>query len=639
MNWFSTFCRILGRDDMMLVDDQVPFSVGAEHSIAWNPLTFESRGPDNWQFDASSPDGLVATWTMRAYPDTRSVECCGSVRNSGTDTVSALRELWTFAVAIGLTESWGEPYVRTINGVRFFPNYYPPDDFRVVDRQLIRTPQVYTQLGGASLEDGRSSGRTLPCAVVSSEGGDRGFALFYEWSGLWTVGVTQQPSTDNRWPWPLRVQAGIWGLFLDLRPGESVPLPNLLITGFDGDLDAGCNALRRHIRQYVAPKLAGGEPLPATSFNHYFAFGNDFTAAQLTPAVEAAAEAGLEYFVVDAGWFPGGFRRGIGNWSRPDPAKFPEGLEPFADYVSSLGIKFGLWFEPEFAHVTSELFLKHRDWFLTGPHISPWSSPNDVHYPDGVRMTEVFDLGERFALLDFGLTEVQDWWISRIAEAYERWNVRWIRWDFNQPPRPYWDNAAESRRVGLNQIRHIEGLYRTLDEIMHAFPDLFIEQCASGGFRIDLGTVRRGHAFWMNDHTTHTDLVRAFQHGLNTVLPGIYANTNLCQHRFDYSDYDYLSHGGGSFGFSGRLWEASRSDFEQFAAAVARFKTYRHLLAGDYHRPTGNPQRRTDYANVRWSNGEEVLEMEFNPIDHVGTATIQLRSPHYDFRAVGSVRR
>jgi alpha-galactosidase len=625
MSWLDRMLRIVGLGELAASPDQVvPFAVRAESEIMWERPTMEERGAHSWRVRAGSPQGLEATWLVTEYADTRTVECSGEVRNVSRATVPKIRELWTLDVRIGLPERWGEPRVRTFNGVRFFPGHFPPDDYRYVDRQLLRTPQVYTAVGGSALEDGRSSGRDLPCLILASEHGHRGLALFYEWSGLWTMGATQEPTlAAASWPWPVHVGAATWGLSVDLEPGERLPFANLAITGFDGGLSEGGNALRRHVARYVAPTLGGEPALPPASFNHYFAFVNDFTAAQLEPAVDAAAACGLEYFVVDAGWFPGGFRRGIGNWAEADPAKFPAGMAAFARYVADRGMRFGTWFEPEFAHVSSALFRDHPEWFLPGPHSSPWASPADVHYPDGVRMTDVFDLGENFALMDFGLADVQRWWMDRIVEAYERWDVRWIRWDFNQAPRPYWDHGVPPGRMGLRQIGHVEGLYRVLDEVMAACPDLLIEQCASGGFRIDLGTVRRGHTFWMNDHTTHSDVVRALQHGLNEVLPGIYANTNLAQRRFDYSEYDYLSHGAGSFGFSGRLWEASAGELERLSDVVRRFKRYRHLLAGDYARPTGNPHSASDVAEVSWSDGLESVEMAFNANGRSGSADLR----------------
>jgi alpha-galactosidase len=408
----------------------------------------------------------------------------------------------------------------------------------------------------------------------------------------------------------MQIQIGLWGLVLNLQPGQSLPLPRVLIAGYDGDLEAGGNALRRHIRRHVMPKLGGEEVLPPTSFNHWFAFSNKFTAESMKPAVDASAAAGLEYFCVDGGWFRGDFRPGIGNWEEGDPAKFPDGIAPFADYVRAKGMKYGTWFEPEWANTESDLYLQHPEWFWETPTLAQVAEPH------------LYVQNPAFALMNFGLAEVRQWWLDRLVRAYEEWGVRWIRWDYNQMPRPNWEHNVPTGELGWRQIQHVLGFYKVLDDVMAACPELFIEQCASGGHRIELGTIRRGHSFWMNDHTTQTDIVRAMQHGLNAVMPGNYANTNLCQFRHNYTDYDFLSHGAGGFGYSGKIWEAPRADFERYVNSVTRFKGYRHLLLGDYSRPTGQPSRADDYAKVVFSDGQDRVAMEFNH-EGFGSARIQ----------------
>ena len=615
MTWFELLCQALGRDDLVFVEGRVPFDVAAAAAIEWHEPAIHRRGDHAWELTAGSPQGLEAVWRVREHPDTRAIECSGSVRNVGRADVKDIRELRTLDLSLGLTEPWGEPFVRTVNGALWAPAHFPPDDFRFSDRRLLRMMHVWTPSVAVRAEsDGFPTARSLPCAILGSEAGDRGVALFYEWPGLWSMSFQQeaQESAGTTWPWAVRVNACAWGLALDLRPGEELPLPNLLLVGFEGDLDAGGNALRRHIVRHVAPKLGGEAPLPPTSFNAWFAFGNDINTDLLKQEAAISAEVGIEYFCIDAAWLRGGFRHGCGNWSDADPVKFPEGIPPVARHLADHGMKLGVWFEPEFAHVESELYRAHPEWFLHGPRISPWSRPGYEYYPDGVDMLPRHELGERFALIDFGQAEARQWWVDRLIEAYERWDVRWLRLDLNQPPRPFWDTSAAAGRVGINQINHAQGLAAVLDEVMAACPDLFLEQCASGGNRIELGMVRRGHSLWMNDQTTHTDVVRALQHGLNTVLPGIYPNTNLCQARFDYTDYDYLSHGGGPLGYSGRLGEAPRAERERFAQAIERFKGYRHLLNGDYVRSTGNPDDRFERAHVAWSEGGETVEMEFN---------------------------
>jgi alpha-galactosidase len=589
--------------------DPVPFGLPPVPGSAWTAGELRRRDGD-WQLEAGTGHGLEATFSFRFFPDTRAVECWGEVVNRGSSAVQGIGRSLTLDTSLRLSPGFGRPWVRSVNGNPTFPAYFPPDDFAVRDRQIVNAPGVIPPLLIlSSASNGRTSQDSLPCLILGDESGTEGLAFMLEWSGLWSIElgrtIDDPPSDEGGLP----IRAGIWGLSLDLQPGQALPLPRLLIAAYDGDLQAGGNALRRHIRRHVTPSLGGREVLPPVSFNQWCLFANDFTAEILKPAVDASAAAGLEYFCTDSGWFRGGFSAGVGNWDDPDPAKFPDGIRAFADYVSDRGLEYGLWFEPERAHLESDLYRAHPDWFRDTPPRPPVKSPQlrDTIFED-----------PDYALLDFGLPEVQEWWIARIIRAYDEWRIRWIRWDFNINPRPNWEHGVPAGQVGWAQIGHVQGLYRVLDEILAACPELLLEQCASGGHRIDLGTVRRGHTFWENDITDHTDIVRALQHGLNTVLPGNYANAQIFQPRHDFTDYDFLSHGAGGFGYGGRLWEAPKADFERYRTAVERFKGYRHLLLGDYERPTGVPGRADEYARVVFSDGDESVSMEFN-VDGPGT--------------------
>lgn len=611
--WFQMLREQLQFDHIHTLRESVPFGIGGIASDAWRVAGIERVDTSESVLTAHTEEGAEVQWHMRFFADTRAVECWGVLKNRGSRPLQNLTECLTWDLNLPLQPAFGEPWIRRVNGVRFLANYFPPHDFALVDRQLLKTPQVYPTFSIQAGEGGRSSDGHLPCAIVCNAQRTQGLALFVEWSGLWRIGLTPEPrgAGEADTDWPVRLQAGLWGLSLHLQPGQSLPLPRVLLTAFEGDLDDGGNALRRHIRRHVMPSLGGEEVLPPTSFNHWFAFLDNFTAQGLRPAVDAAAAAGLEYFCIDSGWFAGDGRKGVGNWEEGDPEKFPGGVAPFADYVRSQGLKYGAWFEPEWAHKNSQLYRAHPDWFWDTPPRPPVPGPG-MHFVDS-----------EFGLLDLGLAEARQWWLDRIVRAYEEWGVRWIRWDFSQDPRPNWERGLASGKIGWRQIRHVQGLYQVLDEIMAACPDLFIEQCSIGGFRIDLGTVRRGHSFWMNDHTTHSALVRAFQHGLNTVLPGNYANTNICQDRHNYTTYDYLSHAAGGFGYSGKLWEAPTADFERYRAAVAEFKTYRSILLGDYQRPTGQPSSADEYAQVIFSDGGRSVTMEFNA-DSPGSANLKM---------------
>jgi alpha-galactosidase len=614
-SWLELLSAQLGVRSLGVAADQVPFGIPPVPDSAWRIGSLDEIDT-GWRLTAATAGGLEATYRVRAFADTRVVECDGEIVNRGSTAVRGISRSLVLDATLPLPPEYTRAWLRSVNGVRFVPTYFPPYDFAVQDRQIRDIRLVGSNITLSSAENGRTSVDDLPVAILGDEAGRGGLAFMLEWSGLWSM-TFRRPSPGAEPPRSaLTVEIGIWGLDLDLEPGETLPLPRLAIAAYDGDLDAGGNAVRRHIRRHVTPPLDGREVLPPTSFNHWFAFGNDFTADLLTRAVDASAEVGLEYFVVDSGWFRGGHGAGVGNWDSVDETKFPRGVAPFADYVRSKGLKYGTWFEPEWAHRESDLYRNHPEWFWDTPPESLTWSPSSNGFFQSVE----------YSHMNFGLAEVRAWWLERIVRAYEEWGVRWIRWDNNHHPRPNWEHGVPSGRVGWRQIQHVQGLYRVLDEILAACPDLFLEQCASGGHRIDLGMARRGHSFWMNDVTEETDLVRAFQHGLNTVFPGNYANTNLSQPRHDFSEYDYLSHATGGFGYSGRIWEAPEEDLRSLKAAVAQFKRFRHLLLGDYARPTGQPRRPDEYARVVFSEGEESVTIQYNH-PTPGSARIDMAPP------------
>lgn len=578
--------------------------------------TVTAESDEGFSAEFIGPAVLRAELHARCFSDSQAVEVSGVIHNEGRETLSGVTGCATLRLFLGLDDTWGDPLIRRWRGARAVPHFFPPCDFESDDRRLLHSSD-WTPLSAHGGTDGRSSSHDLPFAVIAGTRG--GLAVAIEWSGTWFLSFDQRdPGAREvaRYPFSLRFEAGLWGIRLDLRPGDSLPLPMVLLAPYEGDVSEGGNALRRHVRGQVMPRLSGEEVMPLTSFNHCFGLGNNWNDALLRPVVDACATAGLEYFVIDAGWFKNGFRRGIGNWEEIDPQKFPDGIEPFSRYVQERGMRYGTWFEPEFAHLESALFRQHPEWFFPS---TPQASDDLAEWviEPAPSKTELF--GPGFRLLDFGLTEVQQYWVDRITAAYEDWGVRWIRWDCNGGLLSCWNATNEP---GWAQIRHVQGLYRVLDYILDAFPELVIEQCASGGNRIDLGTVRRGHTFWMNDHTVHTDIVRRLQTRLNQVLPGNYPNSNLCQPRHSFNEYDYLSHGCGPFGYSGLLPEAPAADRRTYAEAVRRFKAYRNLLLGDYSFETADPENRFGRELHRWRDRGEELVIEFNGAAGPGTASV-----------------
>ena len=394
-----------------------------------------------------------------------------------------------------------------------------------------------------TVEGGRSSNGDLPLFQVHAPGRDAGIFAGIGWSGQWRAETGLDAKTGR-----FGLRAGMPGICLRIPPGERIITPRILLGAYQDGERVGGNTLRRILYEHYAPLLAGAKPLPPISFNHWFTMANDIDEPRMMATAAAAARLGLEYFVIDAGWFDGGFPKGVGNWTI-DTAKFPNGLKPISDFVRARGMKFGLWFEPERVDPGTRLAEKHPEW---------------VH-------GRLLWLGERAA---------QDWVIDLIDRYAREYHIEWIRYDFNTNPLPVWTEMDAPDTRGLAQIRHMMGLYRVLDEIMKRQPTLLIEGCSSGGRRIDLETIARSHTFWKSDHTRDVALLRYQATGGNLFLPGNYLNLNFL---YPGEPYEYHSLFGGPLGFGIKFAEVSDRDLEDVKRHIVEYRAIRRYLVEDYY--------------------------------------------------------
>ncbi|MDP4276329.1 MAG: alpha-galactosidase, partial [Bacteroidota bacterium] len=372
----------------------------------------------------------------------------------------------------------------------------------------------------------------------------------------------------------LHLTACIPGLQIRLQPGEEISGPRMLIGGYHGALAEGSNRLRKLIRLHYTPKLDAKPFAPVATYDHWWDVWTNFDEPLLRKLADAAAEIGQEYFLLDAGWYsgitnPDDFGTGLGNWDDVDSVKFPQGLQPFSNYLTTKGLHFGLWFEPERVAGGSWLARQHPDWVI-------WlaSGPGK----------EAPDHTGQYGLLNYGLPAVQEW-VEKLFDRYiSKFDVRYIRYDFNLDPLSYWDSADTDGRRGIAQIRHIEGFYKVIDWVRTHHPKTILEGCASGGRRIDLETARRFHTFWISDQTSEPDIVRWHLHGLNYFLPGNYQYVCFARPKPELepesSFQDFL---GGAFGVGGRIDQWTPETKARTEKHVDVFKKLRRFLMEDYY--------------------------------------------------------
>jgi alpha-galactosidase len=480
-------------------------------------------------------NGLVATWRVEVFHHWPAMEFRWIFSNPGKVPTQPLTQV----EALDLTSpTQGRP-LRVIHSTGGLDGPMTGDRLAFVMRETPLGSLGSLLLSGAG---GRSSDRDLPFFVIHAGAPDEGLFVGVGWSGQWQSKIDEAKSGQ------MHVTVEMPDMNLALPPGERIISPSILLGTYSGPWTTGSNLLRRILYNEYVPLLDGAKPLPPVSWNSWFILGNAISDPILEAQADRAAQAGVEYFCIDAGWFDDGWPRGTGNWT-VDKAKFPQGLGPIGDYVTKKGMKLGLWFDPASAEPGTRLAKEHPEWV-------------------------------RENLVDLGNKDARDWLFNMMKGFIDEGHVRWMRWDFNKGPIWVWKGADQPDQQGLTQIRHIMGLYDLLDRLMKAYPDLLIEGCASGGRRIDLETVKRSHTFWKSDSTGEIPVIRFHETGGNVFLPGQLLNTNVDPHELPF---DTESVFGGPFGMRCDWTKVDDSSLEQIRQQITLYKQLRPLLNEDYY--------------------------------------------------------
>lgn len=525
--------------------------------------------------------GLAADVVYRYFQDTDTVEYGGYLRNDGPRPLENFRGPFSLAFCADQAKV-GVPRLLSLTGGGSTDSTYPAPTF---------SPRVFDLTGALTLrsgEGGVSTQRDMPFVALTTQDERYGVAAALEWPCFWMCYSGVRMVEGEQWPYVL---LHLDKTCLTLKPGDTIPLPGVILSFFSGGLARGCNCMRRHIRRHVTPSIDGERIVPPVFYNHWFGCGNNISTTVFKPIVDAAADLGLEYFVIDTGWFEGGFSAGRGNWERLDRKKMPEGMDCFARYVESKGMKFGTWLEVEYAVEGTDWSVRHPDWFRS------CRSTSD-------QLLRLDDPSVRGQVMEF-----LEWFVTSN-------HISWIRWDFNTHPGQFWEGVEELDDHGWLQLRYAEGLFTLLDDLLVRFPGLHIESCAGGGHRMDLGTLRRAHSCWMNDNSTVIPALRSRLAGMNHYLPGNYGNTCLCNMVWqgDLDDtralcvdklprssfrngypLDFLrSRMGGSLGFSENFPLWNKTTHDQVKREIERYKSVRRYLMEDFH-PIFQPRGLRDW--------------------------------------------
>lgn len=443
--------------------------------------------------------GLEVVCDVKGYPDFRAVEWVLHFRNTSAENSGQLTRIKAADFDM-VYPAAGALKIHYAEGNKISKADYAP---RTAE---FRTEQpLHIEPHG-----GRSSEEAFPFFNLESEASRQGVMVAVGWTGTWFADL------EKRDPNRLTLAAGMLNTDLYLYPGEQIRTPSVALMFWSGDRMNGHNRFRRLVLAHHSRKVDGKPFYPLCSaFNYrdpqpcgeYSCLTADWAIAmvrrysmfELTPDV----------FWLDAGWHTGAgdFQHGnnwantTGNWT-VDRERFPEGLKPVSDAVHETGAKFMVWFEPERVVKGTQWATEHKEWML------------DTAWPEGSEQSTWY-------LFDLGNDAACDWLCKYYGDLIEENGIDYYRQDFNMLPAGYWRDADEPGRSGIKEIRHIENLYKFWDYLLERFPGLLIDNCASGGKRLDWESIGRSAPLWRSDyyHYDDPDGYQCHTYGLNFFLP------------------------------------------------------------------------------------------------------------------------
>jgi alpha-galactosidase len=356
-----------------------------------------------------------------------------------------------------------------------------------------------------------------------------------------------------------------------------------------------------------------GPPLRPVLYNSWEATGFAVSENGQARLAELAARLGVECFVVDDGWFAGRDhdRAGLGDWT-PDRAKFPRGLTPLIERVGALGMRFGLWVEPEMVNPDSDLYRAHPDWVY--------------HFENRSRTEQRNQL-----VLNLARPDVAEWVLATLDGLLSAHDIGLIKWDLNRPlSQPGWP-AEAGRNPERVWTEHVRNLYAILDALRAAHPGTDFESCSGGGGRVDLGILGRAAQAWTSDNTDAWDRV-AIQEGFTQVYPAqvmaawVTDSPNFLTGRALPLSFRFHVAMAGALGIGGDLLRWDEDELAEAAELVARYKQIRPVIQrGHLYRIASARRDPVAASQYLAGDGSEVVVLSWWGPDQCGTRMFRLR--------------
>lgn len=459
------------------------------------------------------------------------------------------------------------------------------------ERRMERSPIAHGKQAVSSLR-GESSHQEHPFLAVMEPGAnqDQGqvYAMNFVYSGNF-LAQTEKSQFDS-----LRVVMGIHpeGFEWVLDPGESFTAPEVVCVYSDQGLGRMSLIFHDLYRNHLirSPYLHQKRPV---LINNWEATYFDFDSDKLLAIAREAKKSGIEMLVMDDGWF--GNRkddyRALGDWY-VNEEKLGESLDGLVKKINELGLKFGIWFEPEGINEDSDLFRAHPDWALTIPGRDPMRSRNQL-------------------LLDFSRKEVVDHVFEQMCRVLDQGNIEYVKWDLNRSLSDCFSrNTADQGRV---QYDYMIGLYDFLERLLQRYPDLLLEGCSGGGGRFDAGMLYYSPQIWCSDNSDAIERV-SIQYGTSFGYPVLTmgAHVSAVPNHQTGRVTPFHTRGvvamSGAFGYELDPKKLSEEEKQAIREQIREYKQYGSLMQkGLYYRLTNPAKEEVGAWEFVSQDGDEAL--------------------------------
>ena len=386
-----------------------------------------------------------------------------------------------------------------------------------------------------------------------------------KYSGNWRIDF------DKSFNGQVQIIGGMnfWDQELNLKPGGSFSTPHIVFGYTEQGTEGVTHCLTSYIRDKLLPS-SHREKIRPVLYNSWYATTFNVNEEHQLALAKVAKDIGVEMFVIDDGWFRGRLndKAGLGDWT-VDTNKFPNGLQPMIEKINALGLDFGIWIEPEMVNPNSDLYRAHPDWVF--------------HFPNRQRHE-----GRNQLILNLAREDVYQYLYQSFHKLLKENNIRFIKWDMNkQMTDPGFPSAPADEQRAV-RIRYVENLYRLIEALRKAFPDVWFENCSSGGGRIDMAMNARYDFNWTSDNTDPVDRI-FIQDSYLTLFP---ANTMISwvthedwhrqNHPLDFK-FDVCMAGVLGVGYDITKWTDADKDVAK--EKITRYKEIRNTVQ------TGTPYR------------------------------------------------